>query len=60
MPQEYDDPCPSHAPLLVCDCGLVMLECSVPACTYIHEVRTVPACGVCTATGGVPVEGEVW
>jgi hypothetical protein len=55
MPQEVDHPCPTAAPLLVCACGAVLLTCPMPTCAAMHAVRTVEACGVCTATGGQPV-----
>jgi hypothetical protein len=38
-------------PLIVCDCGIVVLTC---ACLALHPVRLVPCCGTCTATGADP------
>ena len=42
--------------LVYCDCGeAVLLPCT---CTRPHRRRTIPACGVCTATGGQPIMEE--
>jgi hypothetical protein len=38
-------------PLIVCDCGTVILTCH---CLGPHPVRVVPCCGRCTCTGGDP------
>jgi hypothetical protein len=39
----------------VCDCGAVVLTC---VCGAAHTRLTIPACGVCTAPGGLPVPAE--
>jgi hypothetical protein len=56
MPQEAERPCTTGAPLVLCDCGTVLMTCERPGCTAMHLIRTIPACGVCTATGGQPDE----
>ena len=42
-----------NLPTLVCACGSIILTCTATQCTVVHTVREVPACGVCTATGGL-------
>ena len=42
-------------PLLICQCGAVVVSCATPACpTHQAPPRQVEACGVCTATGRQP------
>jgi hypothetical protein len=47
-----------HLPLLVCACGTVLITCQVPGCPQRHPLREVEACGVCTATGGMPASED--
>jgi hypothetical protein len=51
-------PIPDVLILVQCQCGAILLRCDDPDCLHRHWRRILPACGVCTATGGLPVWQE--